>query len=58
MEKRDHDIVVMPPWLQDQRIWYTHRANLIRKDPHYYYQFNWGIDSLHAATIEYFWPVQ
>jgi hypothetical protein len=58
MEKRDDSNLIMPPWLNDYRIWYSHRANLIRKDPHYYSQFNWGIDSENAVTIEYYWPVQ
>jgi hypothetical protein len=58
MEKRDDSNLVIPPWVSDYRVWVSHRANLIRKDPIYYSQFNWCIDPMHALTVEYYWPVQ
>jgi hypothetical protein len=43
----------MPPWLGDERVHKSHRANLKRKDPAYYGQFGWK----ERPMQEYFWPV-
>lgn len=44
----------MPPWIGDERVHSSHRANLLRKDPQHYGQFNWT----EQPTEGYFWPVQ
>lgn len=51
------DILVYPPWLlneeQAERVFASHRSNLLRKDPVYYGQFGW----MESADLEYYWPV-
>lgn len=42
-----------PPWLGDERLHSSHRANLLRKDPKHYGQFGW----VEEPSNEYFWPV-
>lgn len=42
----------LPPWLGDERLHSSHRANLKRKDPVYYGQFDW----VEAPQDGYFWP--
>jgi len=42
----------MPSWWGDERIHSSHRANLLRKDPIYYGQYNWTED----PEMPYFWP--
>jgi len=46
---RSDAVVIMPPWLGDERVHRSHRANLVRKDPNHY-QFN------EEPTLGYFWP--
>ena len=46
---RCDDIVVMPPWIGDERVHRSHRANLVRKDPNHY-KFD------EEPTLGYFWP--
>jgi hypothetical protein len=43
---------VMPPWLGDERLHRSHRANLLRKDPGYYARYEWDVD----PDLPYFWP--
>jgi hypothetical protein len=43
---------IMPPWLGDERLHRSHRANLLRKDPEYYARYKWGVD----PDLPYFWP--
>lgn len=45
--------IVLPHWLGDERIHASHRANLIRKDPAHYSQFNWS----ESPDMPYYWPV-
>lgn len=46
--------IEMPPWIGLSELHASHRANLLRKDPVYYGQFNWIED----PTMEYVWPTQ
>lgn len=41
-----------PPWLGDDRVHSSHRANLLRKDFEHYSQFGW---SEHPQE-GYYWP--
>lgn len=41
-----------PPWLGDERLHSSHRANLLRKDEDYYSQFGWTEE----PTEGYYWP--
>jgi len=43
----------MPPWLGDERLHSTHRANLLRKDPVWYGKYGWTEE----PTEGYWWPV-
>jgi hypothetical protein len=43
-----------PPWLGDEALHASHRANLLRKDPEYYGRHGWKED----PTMEYVWPSQ
>ena len=47
-------VVPIPPWLGDERLHSSHRANLLRKDPKHYGQFGWTEE----PTKGYFWPVE
>ena len=42
-----------PPWLGDERVHASHRANLLRKMPEHYSQFGWTED----PSMPYYWPV-
>lgn len=42
-----------PPWLGDERLHSTHRANLLRKDPVWYGKYGWTEE----PTEGYWWPV-
>lgn len=42
-----------PPWLGDERLHSSHRANLLRKDPDWHSQFGWTEE----PTEGYWWPV-
>jgi len=44
--------LVYPPWLGLRKYHLSHRANLLRKDPKYYSQFNWRVD----PSTPYYWP--
>lgn len=50
---RIHDKVRYPDWLGYHKLHSTHRANLIRKDPKFYSQYNWKEKPLEG----YYWPV-
>lgn len=41
-----------PPWLGDERLHSSHRANLLRKDPEWYGQFGWT----EKPATGYWWP--
>lgn len=41
-----------PPWLGDERVHRSHRANLIRKDPVYYGSLGWSEE----PQTGYYWP--
>jgi hypothetical protein len=42
----------MPWWFGDGDFHRAHRSNLLRKDPTYYGQFDWGVPSI----LPYLWP--
>lgn len=44
----------MPKWFSDSRLFASHRANLLRKDPIWYGQFGWT----ESPDMEYFWPTK
>ena len=46
--------VDMPEWLGDPRLHYSHRANLVRKDPDFYGFFWPDVD----PAAPYWWPVK
>lgn len=43
---------ILPPWVGDERVHSSHRANLLRKDPVHYGSFGWTED----PTAPYYWP--
>lgn len=43
-----------PFWCDDERVFSSHRSNLLRKDPEWYGQFGWT----ESDDIEYFWPTK
>ena len=49
----DHPKIVYPPWLGDDRVHSTHRANLLRKDPIHYSLFGWT----ETPAEGYYWPI-
>jgi hypothetical protein len=49
---RDYETaVVVPPWLGRDDFHESHRSNLLRKDPDYYYKFGWT----EPTNLEYVW---
>jgi hypothetical protein len=50
--RTDPQSVTPPPWLGDERVHSSHRANLIRKDPDFYGKFGWT----ESPITGYFWP--
>lgn len=44
----------VPPWEGDERLYSSHRSNLLRKDPEWYGQFGWE----EPDDLEYFWPTK
>lgn len=45
---------VSPKWIHDNRVYETHRSNLLRKDPVHYGQFGWTEPNNYC----YWWPVK
>lgn len=45
--------LILPPWLGDERLHSSHRANLLRKDPEFYGSYGWS----ESTEMPYFWPV-
>lgn len=54
--EHDYNIgaVILPPWLDDQRVIQSHRTNLLLKDPEHYGQFGWKNYNIRG----YYWPVE
>jgi len=46
--------VKLPPWFGNDRFHESHRSNLMRKNPEYYSQFDWG----EPDNLPYFWPTK
>jgi hypothetical protein len=42
----------LPPWIDDERVYASHRSNLLRKLPHHYEQFGWT----EGPDLPYFYP--
>lgn len=42
----------LPPWHDDERVYSSHRSNLLRKNPEHYSQFGWAEE----ADLPYFYP--
>ena len=49
----DEEVMVMPPWLGDERIHASHRSNLLKKEISHYEKFKWK----EKNDIPYFWIV-
>ncbi len=49
----DYTITQLPPWWYDERIYASHRSNLLRKDAQHYGQFGWA----EPNNLPYLWPV-
>lgn len=45
--------IIYPHWLGNEDFHASHRANLLRKEPEYYRQYNWQEN----PNLEYVWPV-
>lgn len=43
-----------PTWWNDERLFSSHRGNLLRKDPIYYGKFGWS----ESPDTPYFWPTK
>lgn len=43
----------LPSWYNDERLFSSHRSNLLRKYPEWYNQFGWT----EPNDLPYFWPV-
>jgi hypothetical protein len=43
-----------PSWLKDERLYSSHRAALLFKNPTHYSQFKW----IETPGINYFWPIK
>jgi len=54
MPLMDPGEIVLPPWLGDERVHSSHRANLLRKDPEWYGRFCWSEEPAKG----YFWPTK
>lgn len=44
--------VIFPKWWNDERVYRSHRSNLLRKDYNYYKNYGWEEDD----SLPYFWP--
>jgi hypothetical protein len=48
-----HYFLKHPLWFRDDRVFASHRSNLLRKDPIHYGKFGWT----EPNNLEYYWPV-
>lgn len=44
--------IQMPPWLGLEMLHFSHRSNLLRKEPAYYGRFGW----VESPDLPYYWP--
>jgi hypothetical protein len=44
----------MPFWINDERLFSSHRSNLLRKDQEWYGKFGWK----EGPDLPYFWPTK
>src|SRR5574338_1334563 len=50
--KFDVKTLSYPEWFNDNRLFASHRSNLLRKDKEYYSQFGWS----EPDNLPYYWP--
>jgi len=43
--------IVLPPWMSDDRIYRSHKSNLLKKDHDFYGHYGWDV----PTDIEYVW---
>ena len=48
-----YKIVNLPHWINDIRVYESHKSRLLQKDNIWYSQFDWNVD----CNLPYFWPV-
>lgn len=48
--------VILPKWIEDNRLHSSHRAKLLGKDYNYYSKFGWSEDP-QESYVSYFWPI-
>lgn len=55
----EKDSIIHPFWFDDDRVFVSHRSNLLRKDwNHYYPRFQlFHAEFIPSDNLEYFWPV-
>lgn len=46
------DLFLLPHWYDDERVYASHRSNLLRKAPEHYGKFGWS----ESSDIPYFFP--
>jgi len=46
--------IIFPEWINDQRLMYSHKANLLRKKEDFYSQYNWQVNK----ECPYWWPIE
>lgn len=46
----------LPWWWGDDRLFTSHKAALLRKDPGHYRKFGWDTRQLEAHPVAYWWP--
>lgn len=51
--KKDFYAIPMPKWLDDERLFSSHRSALLAKNYDYYSKFGWK----ESPEIKYFWPI-
>lgn len=53
LDPSDHK-EIWPEWINDERLYASHRSNLLRKRPAHYEKFGW----LEPDNLPYFWPTK
>lgn len=47
-----NSFLTYPSWINDERVFSSHRSNLLRKDEVFYTKYGWE----EGPDLEYFWP--
>lgn len=53
VEMKKYSDTGAPSWLGDEQFHSSHRSNLLRKNPIFYYQFGWK----ESSDLPYVWPL-